>query len=307
MMGFSAALSIVSVAGAQSPVGLKDGPAPDEVVVTGKAEATAREIEKQARAITQTGDPLARFTDAVCPGVAGLPEEVAGIVIDRFRQNAQRVGAWVASAEKCTPNVILAFVQDGRANMRTLLERQGFLFANLENEELRQIEQEAGPVWSWSVTALRSRDSERDTPGFDASPVSFQGISTSLGPLKVIQVAAADSRILLASRFDIKAAVVIFDIKAIDGLSAVQIADYASMRALAKTRPMRADAAASTILGLFEPGAPHPYELTAFDLAYLRSLYDASSNVPAAVKIAGVSRMLRLDEARAAKASAPAN
>ncbi len=44
--------------------------------------------------------------------------------------------------------------------------------------------------------------------------------------------------------------------------------------------------------------------MTSFDLAYLRSLYDAASNVPALVKIAGIPREFRREEAQASRVPA---
>lgn len=92
----------------------------------------------------------------------------------------------------------------------------------------------------------------------------------------------SDSRLFLASRLDITALVVVIDLAAIDGLSVDQIAAYAAMRVLARTRPARSGSA-----------SPRPAGLTRFDFAYLRSLYEAGSNVPAAVKIGGIARTLR--------------
>jgi hypothetical protein len=77
----------------------------------------------------------------------------------------------------------------------------------------------------------------------------------SLIPRGVIAAPASDSHVFLASRIDITASVVIIDLAAMDGMPVAQAADYAAMRALARTRPATRDSAASTILSLFDPKA----------------------------------------------------
>ncbi len=78
------------------------------------------------------------------------------------------------------------------------------------------------------------------------------------------------------------------DIKAIDGMAVVQLADYATMRAFARTRPVGSDSSASTILSLFDKTAPAPRELTTFDLGYLSAIYKTQGNLPASAKIGAI-------------------
>ena len=153
----------------------------------------------------------------------------------------------------------------------------------------RLVQTDTGPARAWNVTALRTRFGEPVAPG-------MIGGRTSFAPVPVIKVPSSDSHIFLATRLDMVSSVVVIDIAAIDGMPVAQIADYAAMRALANTRPVSADAAAPTILSLFDPDGVRAPELTDFDLAYLRSLYDAGGNLPAVVKIGGVTRQLRKGE-----------
>ena len=50
-----------------------------------------------------------------------------------------------------------------------------------------------------------------------------------------------------------------------------------------------------TILTLFDPEATPPAELTAFDRAYLGSLYRGQPNLPGLTKVLGVDIQLRRD------------
>ena len=111
----------------------------------------------------------------------------------------------------------------------------------------------------------------------------------------------AHSKIYLATREDIEFVVVLFDLEKMKGKTLVQLADYATMRGLARTRPVEGaensgDQAMETILALFDPGSPPPAEMTEFDRAYLAALYDGIPNIPGVTKVLGVNRQLRLQE-----------
>jgi len=78
----------------------------------------------------------------------------------------------------------------------------------------------------------------------------------------------------------------------------VQLADYATMRGLAYTRPASGARPMTTILALFndrdivDPVDRQPAELTSFDLGYLRSVYfwRPDRSVPAVGRLLGVRR-----------------
>jgi hypothetical protein len=299
-----------AVAYGQTVIQLAEGHSPplDDIIVEARPGPTGQEVERQARAITPSLDvyraPLARFHDPVCPGIMGLPVDAATLMVDRIRLNAERVGARVDRGVPCKPNIIVVFIPDGRSKVRGLLKERGYLIAGLENADARRIEREPGPAWAWSVTALRTRFGEPEIAGMQAGGAVISG-GTSLGPVRVTKVPGSDSKIFLASQNDIVASVVIIDLAAIIGMSVVQIADYASMRALARTQPVSGKSSATTILSLFNPLDERTQEITSFDLAYLRSLYKGGANLPAAVKIAGAVREYRKLEAAGQSPSTP--
>lgn len=294
----------------QTAIQLAEGqsPALDDIIVEARPGPTGQEVERQAKAITPPLDvyreALARFQDPICAGIMGLPVDAATLMVDRIRFNAERVGARVDRQVPCKPNIIVAFVPNGRSNVRRLLKERGYLIAGLENADARRIESEPGPTWAWNVTALRTRFGEPEIAGMQAGGAFITG-GISLGPIRVTKVPGSDSKIFLASRTDIVASVVIIDLPAINGMPVAQIADYASMRALARTRPVSGKSNATTILSLFDPLDERPREITSFDLAYLRSLYNGGANLPAAVKIAGAAREYRESEARGETESTP--
>lgn len=100
-------------------------------------------------------------------------------------------------------------------------------------------------------------------------------------------------RLSLHLRKDIKASVVMIDIAAANGMSPEQIADYAAMRGLARTRPPTQSGTVSTILSLFDKGGIAPLNMTRFDHAYLRSVYGSVAYIAGITKIAQVAHEVK--------------
>ncbi|AKH42934.1 hypothetical protein FHS61_003158 [Altererythrobacter atlanticus] len=263
-------------------------PGGGDIVVTGQAEMQDRgTISRQARAITRKQNwhdrPLARFEDRLCPGILGLKPDYAALMIDRIRANAERLKMWMADDTGCEPNLVIAFVEDGKAAMADYERKYGYRFRLLPLEDRRDLLGADGPVRVWTMTQTRTRD---------GMPIYESG---SLIDPPVSRQAMAHSKIYLSTREDILQVVILFDLAAVQGKSLVQLADYATMRGLARTVPPEGEQAMDTILGLFSvPSGRAPAEMTEFDRAYLASLYDSIPNLPATARILGVNRQLRL-------------
>lgn len=259
-----------------------------DIVVTGEREReppTRRDVSRQARDISDiTSDiydkPLARIEDRLCPGIIGLKQDYAAFMIDRIRWNAERLDMWMADDANCSPNLIIAFVEDGKAELARLHERQPQLFATLTIPERQALLETDGPVRVWTTAQMRTRD---------GMPIQRR---ESLDAPPVVQMWMAHSKIYLTIREDITQVVVLFDRAAVRGKTLIQLADYATMRGFARTRPSGGDAPLDTILALFDASHAPPDGLTEFDQAYLRSLYDGIANLPAASKLLGVNRQL---------------
>src|SRR5690606_5441913 len=78
----------------------------------------------------------------------------------------------------------------------------------------------------------------------------------------------------------ITSSMVFFDRDALEGTTLRQLADYAAMRVFAQTRDARGDNAPHSILSLFDEGAAPPEGLTAFDRAFLTTLYESYPYTP---------------------------
>lgn len=265
---------------------------PDDIVVTGRpTDSSNREVTRQARKISQVSgsvlhEPLAQMRKRICPGIIGLPQDMAEMIVGRIRYNAERIGMPAASEEACDPNIVVAFVRDGKAEVAALVETQPQVFSRLPRAELQALLAEAGPVRAWSNTVVRSRHGDQ-----------LMGRTDNLVDIPMLNVGNSHSHIFAAHRYDIDSAVILIDLAAIDGMLVSQIADYVTMRSFARTRPVSGDTAADTILSLFDPEGAAPSGLTTFDLAYLKSLYDSYDSLRAIAPIAGTAKALRKAEA----------
>ena len=263
-----------------------DAQGDDTIVVTGQTEKPpSRVVNRQARAITETrGDllhsPLARIEDRLCPGVLGLRRDAAELMIDRIRWNAERLGMWMADDANCAPNLIVAFVDDGKAAIAELERNRSWLFNSLTLPERRALLAEDGPVRVWSTTAMKT---------VTGMPVPRR---ESLDRPPVVQMNAAHSKIYINVREDITQVVVLFDREKARGKTVIQLADYATMRGFARTKPAEAGAALDTVLALFDESAEPPGGMTDFDVAYLRSLYEGMPNLRGMSKVLGVNSEL---------------
>ena len=101
-----------------------------------------------------------------------------------------------------------------------------------------------------------------------------------LGDPPVIE-ATDSSRLNSGTRRDILASIVMIDTDLLEDLDGLALADYATMRMLARTRPVdNGEAAYGTILSLFDDPVNAPQAMTDFDRAYLASIYDSRANLP---------------------------
>jgi hypothetical protein len=260
-------------------------PGQSDVTVTGrKAEqpATVREFVTQ---VTQpTGEQLARFHRRVCPVVLGLADGPALIIEDRIRRTAAAVGARVAASRKCDANLVLVIAEDGGKLVQNMRSFRPAWLAGLSPVEIRRLADEPSPARAWTVASLTNEDGVALGQTGLNEPAALQGVGT-------MRVMSA-SIINLPTRAGIDGSVIVLDRAGVVGLSLAQIADYAAMRGLAWTRPP-AEARIGTILALFtaDPAA-RPRQMTATDLAYLKSLYRASGRAGAVAERNRIAREL---------------
>lgn len=274
---------------AQAPAPKSDDTSSDNaIVVTGKTgEPTRGEVSRQARAVSRVSpyqvheEALPRFWGPVCPGVVGLSPDAAAAMVARIRDNLTRLKLPLAG-DACSPNLVIAFVDDGRSLLANLQRNQPAIFKTISPSEQAEMLTEKTPVHVWNNLAMR-------WTGAGPPPIHKGDKPSVWGQL---------NRQFMPEAPDIVSALVVFDRDAVVGMTLGQLADYATMRGLAHTRPAGGGQPMATILSLFDSGGAGPDALTSFDVGYLRSLYALQPNLPAVDKFLGVSKWAaKADEA----------
>lgn len=230
----------------------------------------------------QREQPLPRFQEPLCPGVAGLKLEAAEMVVGRIRENAVALGLPVDDPGTCRANVLIAVLEDGKSYVSELRDRRPYVFEALNRRQREALFEADAPARSWVRVVTRTRDGMVvDRPeGLDLPPQTA--------------MAMAHSKIYSATRQDIISAGVLVDASAMSGVTLLQLADYATMRALAGDSREAISQRGGSILALFHGGGAAPAELTEGDWIFLRTLYGTLANNPAATTLAIAQR--RIDE-----------
>ncbi len=264
--------------------------AQDEIVVTG-SRSPQRAIGDYVDVVTvESAGQIARFATPVCPAGFGLPDGHNEVIATRIRQIADHLGIGSAPAG-CRPNIVV-IVADRGADFVSLLRRERpALFAAFELFEIREVTRLAGPVRAWQAVEAR---------GADGRPMErIAWLEMGGGPPKYIPHGYRLDGVMPSltqrpTRQDLSMAFVVFDLDALEGLTLLQIADHAAMRALARTSPAALPARRS-ILTLFTDqaaggGAP---ELTGWDVAYLSALSRTGNTVSAHQQRSSIARTMR--------------
>lgn len=262
-----AAMAAANAAVAQ-PASAPDDQSP--IVVTANRNAK-QDMQEFVRALTPVlpGGQLSRFEQAVCPVALGLPQVQRDAVAGRMRRVAREAGISVGGA-KCVANVVVLVTRDKKALLQLLQRRHAHYFGDMSNSQIRKLIRQPGPAAAWHL---------------QGAPVSARGVELFHDPaldMYVNRTTEAASRMTAAARPQFEGAVVVIERGSLAGLTVTQLADYAAMRAFARTDPTRlGQSATPTILRVLEApmGSQVPRSLTASDLAFLRGFYSAPRNL----------------------------
>lgn len=231
---------------------------------------------------------MSRLSEPLCVATAGMSAPFGKKLADRVLSNAERLKVRLAG-DKCRPNVLILFVDDGAAQVDWLINHRPGIFGDLPYSTIRQLRHDHGPVHAWHITAIASRDGDKLIAGDGGFPV--------------LHIPSA-SRIEAPIQSMIVAAVILIDRPAIVGRTIDQIADYASMRTLAVVSPQPSalrNGYASTILNLFGNQAA-PGQLTPFDWGYLRGLYFGRATRRTSAQYADMARSIQIELTAGSKA-----
>ena len=236
--------------------------------------------------VPSTGQ-IGRFHSAVCPAAVGLPKAQGEAIADRMRRVAAAADIRTGPG-KCTPNVFLIAVPDKAASIRQLSKQFPAYFGEMTSRQINQLADDPRPAVAWQVQNRLGADGEE----------LEQPVGTDY---YVAKGTGSGSRMRAGSVPNFIASIVMVDLKAIGGLTVTQVADYAAMRAFAKTDPARArQAGAPTILTILDAADDQqiPVTLTAWDLGYLKSLYTTSNDYYASYHRGEMAHVLKRELAK---------
>jgi hypothetical protein len=260
--------------------------AKSDILVTGKIrKVDPRKVTHEARSISRETDvlyePLARFEGYACPGVIGLKQAYAEAFVGRLRQIAEELHIPLAKNGDCKANIVVAFTDDGRADLAKMQRKTKFLSQLLDPSERHELLDEPGPVRVVSVVETRMQNG--------SLVPRAQHLAESVGELPTGRMEGGQSLISTGSQREIASVMVLFDRSKIKGKSLQQLADYTVMRVFAYTRDAKGGKAPDSILTLFDEGNDSPpQQLTEFDRAYLTTLYEGPAHVR------GIGKLLRV-------------
>lgn len=238
-----------------------------EIVVQGQRNVE-RQVHDFVKALTDIppAGQISRFDWAVCPVAVGLSVRQNEEVADRMRAVAEAAGMRVAKPG-CKPNALVVVSTDAQKFVDWLKDHEPEYFIGVTPKE-KQLLKHAGHAAAWHIEGRTDQD------GVSVSRDSDSGMFIS-------ERTDVPSRISTNDHPSFEAAIVVLDARSLAGLTVVQLADYAAMRAFAKTDLSRlAKPVAPTILTLLDTpmGGAVPITLTEWDLAYLKALYGSTTN-----------------------------
>lgn len=257
-----------SAAAMQAPPVEAPSAEPDGIVITGKLIPEPAAVTRFVRNVaTPVAGQLAVFRQPVCPNVLGFAPEDAAKVLDRMRVVARSAGVPFASGS-CHPNLTLIVAADGRAFMHEVERTRGRTLQALSGDERQRLIDGPGPAWAWRTIGVRTAEGK---PNQVNDPSLIMGGGSMGGTMTGMQTRGA-SIMKLQVRQDVGDAYVVIDERYLGGKSAIQIADYMMMRAVAGAQPSPGQS--SSILSLFDAGAEPPQSLSYLDLAFLTTVYE---------------------------------
>jgi hypothetical protein len=222
-----------------------------------------------------------------------LPQTYNRSVETRLRQVAGSIGLRTASA-KCDPNLVVIVAGRSGAFIEQLRKERPDIFEGVDYAQVAAALRTKEPVRTWQSIEPRGADGR---PLERVSSIEFGDGPKPVSNAYILRgTTALASRLVSAVRQDLVRSFVVLDVDAIDGLTLTQIADYAAMRLLARTKAPP-HPSASTILGLFsDPAVPSGVaHLTRWDFAYLWSLYNTDGSAPAGAQKCSIAGAIRED------------
>ena len=260
-----------------------------EIVVTGQ-KLTRETARQYVNEVSRPVDgQLPTFRNPVCPEVIGLPAEQGNVIVARVRKVAQHVGVKLAKPG-CSGNLRIVVVEDSQTFVSELRKQKPQFFGGMERSEIERLMKDQRPALAWNAVQTQNEDGnvysdnapgKSSFGGMPANRVSAGDESSGAADMprgglgSKTQRTSSASIIKQSTRQAILESYVVVETAAVNGKTPMQVADYATMRALAAAQPPEGVAQVDTILSLFNDGPEPPASIRAPDVAYLKALYSA--------------------------------
>ena len=245
-----------------------------QVTIEAEREALRRRVNGFVEGITHNpryyDGAIPRWRAPLCFAVAGWPDEEGALVLARLSQIAASAGARVAR-RNCEYNFYLVLTSDPDQLIKRIYRGSHSVFDRAAGmPAIRRFLSPSNPeaVRVWHNAAIISR---HDMPASEDASCGAISADNRAAPVSCQYEA---SRLARGDVWGLTLAFVIVDTNRSQGLSYVQLADYAAMVGLIDVEFDSDVGNAPTILRLFtQSPESRPSGLTAWDLAFLNALY----------------------------------
>lgn len=257
------------LSGATALAAQSSAPSTAEIVVNGRfpdqEKRNRAAVSALARPVPQGGfeSQFGRWEEPVCVAVGGLPQDRAQFIADRIGTIAREVKIG-AQAPGCHPNVYIVATNDPATLVTKARGSKSGLLSNISNNDIAVMEHSRAAVRWAALTGATGSSGER--LGDDTQDTGTPMNNT----LKVWH----SSRIKANTRAVLLRMVIVLDMRQALGHSYRQLAAYLAMVSLAQLRPNADAPMVNTVLAAFRPGGDAPDDLSDFDHAYLKALYE---------------------------------
>lgn len=247
----------------------------NEIIVEGYTEKQVRQF--LWRALSDTGNVLAKRKDPVCIGIDNAPGDLAKSLRARIEANLASLD--IPRGEPgCKVNAVIVFDRNAHRFVNWLADQDaGIVYASLYLPERRRLIKPVRPAYNWHF--LKAGEQER-LLGTGQSQTQ-QGAEGGRG----FQAAEfGPGGRILANTFPAETGKTfsVVDFDAIDGITIEQLGDYLTMQMLVELRPgTHSSVPADSILTLFtETGSnpDAPPEMSALDRTILAQIYQGSDS-----------------------------
>lgn len=256
----------------QAPAATTPPAAPDDdttvesLTVTAKKVPETEAIEAFVTSVSeQTANrKLGRWDRKVCPGVMGMRNDYARILIDRIAETAVKIGLDVGEPG-CKANMIILATADSDKLTKQMVKDYPDAFAKYDSgvrrsrKDLDAFVATGAPIRWWHVIGRTTADGQK----YD------QGESVRVRDV---------GRLHSTTRDDFATVIIIMDTTRIGKLRFSSLADYIAMVGLAQVDPDADVGGVSSVLNLFDDraaGVEPAVAMTEWDMAYLKGLYTA--------------------------------